>query len=195
MGTSLNVDPEKKKKILKKKIYNTEAPLRQYQMFKIKTFTPTSIPLAKPGLNSVRRLRLIPDWSKFKTIPQPPGYVVGTVNDAYKPPSPEHYEGSYHWTYERAISITMIPLVMTPFVAGVEFPMIDSIFSTLLLFHCHAGMKSCIIDYIPKRVYGFWYGAACKLLTLGTFVAMYGIYVLETTSNGLFNLVSSLWAA
>lgn len=184
---------KKKNKTEKKKNLNTQP--RQYRMFRIKTFTHTSIPLTKPGLNCVRRLRLVPDWSKFKTIPQPPGYIVGTVNDAYKPPSPEYYEGSYHWTYERAITITMLPLVMTPFVAGVEFPLVDSVFSTLLLFHCHAGIKSCIIDYIPKRVYGFWYGAACKLLTLGTFVAMYGIYILETTSNGLFDLVSSLWSA
>ena len=120
---------------------------------------------------------------------------MGTVNDAYKPPSPEHYEGSYHWTYERAISITMIPLVMTPFVAGVEFPMIDSIFSTFIVVSL-----SCWDEVMYNRLYtkkSIWVlvRCCCKLLTLGTFVAIYGIYVLETTSNGLFNLVSSLWAA
>ena len=148
-----------------------------------------------PYIKATRPLRLLPNLSKFKKIEQPPGYIVGTVNDAYNPPSPVYYEGSYHWTYERIIAITMLPLVMTPFAAGVEYPMIDSIFSTLLLFHCHAGIKSCIIDYIPKRVYGFWYGAASKLLTLGTFVAMYGIYELETSCNGLFDLVKAIWAA
>ncbi|MCP8718477.1 MAG: CybS family protein, partial [Asgard group archaeon] len=164
-------------------------------MFGPSILSPARTVLRTPIIKPTRALRLIPNLSKFKTIEQPPGYIVGTVNDAYKPPSPVYYEGSYHWTYERIIAITMLPLVMTPFAAGVEYPMIDSIFSTLLLFHCHAGIKSCIIDYIPKRVYGFWYGAASKVLTFGTFVAMYGIYVLETSSNGLFDLVKAIWSA
>ncbi|KAG7660922.1 uncharacterized protein J8A68_005597 [[Candida] subhashii] len=142
-----------------------------------------------------RHLKLKPDFSKLKLKEQPAGYVVGTVNDAYVPPVADHYEGSYHWTYERAITIGMIPLVMSPFISGVDYPMVDATFSTLLLFHCHAGFKSCIIDYVPKRVYGVWHGVACKLLTLGTFIGMYGIYVLETSSNGLFDLVKSIWAA
>ncbi|RCK65222.1 Mitochondrial inner membrane protein SHH4 [Candida viswanathii] len=164
-------------------------------MFCPSIYSPLRRSLLKPSFSITRSLRLVPDLSKFKKIEQPAGYIVGTVNDAYQSPQPVYYEGSYHWTYERIIAITMLPLVMAPFVAGVEFPMIDSVFSTLLLFHCHAGIKSCIIDYIPKRVYGFWYGAASKLLTLGTFVAMYGIYVLETTSNGLFDLIKAIWAA
>ncbi|EMG47918.1 hypothetical protein G210_1605, partial [Candida maltosa Xu316] len=164
-------------------------------MFCPSLLSPIHKSTLKPTFGLTRSLRLIPDWSKFKTIPQPPGEIIGTVNDAYQSPQPVYYEGSYHWTYERAIAITMLPLVMTPFVAGVEYPMIDSIFSTLLLFHCHAGFKSCIIDYIPKRVYGFWHTAACKLLTLGTFVSMYGVYVLETANNGLFDLIKSVWSA
>ncbi|EDK45916.1 conserved hypothetical protein [Lodderomyces elongisporus NRRL YB-4239] len=152
--------------------------------------------ILKPGLKfHARTLRLLPDWSKYKLIEQPPGYIVETVNEAYKPPLPNAYDGSYHWTYDRIISIAMVPLVMTPFVAGVEFPVIDATFSVLTLFHCHAGFKSCIIDYIPKRVYNAWYGVATKLLTFGTCVAMYGIYVMETTSNGLFDVVKSLWMA
>ncbi|KAI3403592.1 hypothetical protein KGF56_003637 [Candida oxycetoniae] len=147
------------------------------------------------GILPSRTLRLIPDWSKFKKIEQPPGYIVDTVNDAYKPPLPNSYEGAYHWTYERIIAITMIPLVMTPFVAGVEFPVIDASLSALLIFHCHSGFKSCIIDYIPKRVYGVWYEIASKALTFGTLVAMYGVYVMETTSNGLFDIVKSIWSA
>ncbi|RLV93563.1 Succinate dehydrogenase ubiquinone cytochrome b small subunit mitochondrial [Spathaspora sp. JA1] len=151
------------------------------------------------GLIFTRGLRLIPDFSKIKSkfelIPQPPGYIVGTVNDAYIPPPTAHIEGSYHWTYERAITVGMVPLMMTPFVVGIDFPMVDATLSTLLLWHCHAGFKSCIIDYIPKRVYGIWYKISCWLLTTGTFVGMYGIYVMETSSNGLFDLVSKIWSA
>ncbi|CAI5759814.1 unnamed protein product [Candida verbasci] len=144
-----------------------------------------------------RNLRLIPKFSlqKFNKIPQPPGYIVGTVNDAYIAPDPDQFHGNFHWTYERAVTVAMIPLVMTPFIAGVEYPIIDSICSTLLLFHCNAGFKSCIIDYIPKRVYGIWHNIAMKLLGVGTFVSIYGIYVMETANNGLFDLISKLWTA
>ncbi|KAI5958744.1 uncharacterized protein KGF55_005743 [Candida pseudojiufengensis] len=160
-------------------------------MFSIKS--AVSRPILKPGILSKRTLRFTPDFSKYKLIEQPAGFIVETVNEAYKPPSPSAYEGSNHWTYERVVTIAMIPLVMTPFIAGVEHPIVDATFSTLLLFHCHAGFKSCIIDYIPKRVYNAWYGLACKLLTFGTCVAIYGIYVMETTSNGLFDLIKRLW--
>lgn len=146
----------------------------------------------KPS-SMVRCISLKPDFSKLKKIEQPPGFVVGTVNDAYKPPEASFYEGGYHWTYERMIAIGLVPLTITPFIAGIEYPMIDSLFSIALLFHCHTGLKSCIIDYIPKRVYGIWYGAATKLLTFGTFVGMYGVYLLETESNGLFELVKNIW--
>ncbi|ABN65231.1 membrane anchor in succinate dehydrogenase complex [Scheffersomyces stipitis CBS 6054] len=142
-----------------------------------------------------RFISLKPDFSRFKKTEQPPGYIVGTVNDAYRIPLVTYYEGSYHWTYERAIAITMVPLMMTPFVAGVEYPMIDAVFSSLVLFHCHCGFKSCIIDYIPERVYGFWHRAATRLLTLGSFVSLYGVYLIETEGNGLFDLLKNIWMA
>ncbi|KAK6456007.1 membrane anchor in succinate dehydrogenase complex [Scheffersomyces xylosifermentans] len=160
----------------------------------ISAIKPASI-LKTSGLNGARFISLKPNFSKLKKIEQPAGHIVGTVNDAYVPPEADFYEGSYHWTYERAISISLVPLSMVPFVAGVEYPMIDSLFSTLLLFHCHAGFKACIIDYIPRRVYGFWHGAASKLLTFGSFVGLYGIYVIETDGNGLFALLQSIFAA
>ncbi|CUM67895.1 uncharacterized protein PRCAT00005606001 [Priceomyces carsonii] len=167
----------------------------------------TSSPLIRNGLMfplkgslaslilPLRRLSWKPSLQKFRKLPQPPGNIIGTVNDAYISPTPNYFEGGYHWTYERAITICMVPLALTPFVAGVDHPMVDSIFSVLLLFHCHAGFKSCIIDYVPKRVYGFWYGFATKLLTFGTFISIYGVYVLETSSNGLFSLIQGIFSS
>lgn len=152
--------------------------------------------LKQSSIHTIQRsISLKPNFSKFKKIEQPPGYVVGTVNDAYSPPSADNFEGAYHWTYERLISGALVPLLATPFVFGVTHPLIDASFCVALLFHCQTGFKSCIIDYIPKRVYGFWHGFASKILTLGTFVGIYGVYVLETTSNGLFDLIASLWGA
>lgn len=142
-----------------------------------------------------RQISLKPNFSKYKLIPQPPGNIVGTVNDPYVPPSPSFFEGGYHWTYERAIAIGLIPCSIAPFIVGTDIPMIDYIFSVLLLAHCHTGIKSCIIDYIPQRVYGIWHKIASRVLTLGSCMGLYGIYVLETTSNGIFELIRSLWGA
>lgn len=142
-----------------------------------------------------RYLLLKPDFSKLKKIPQPPGNIVGTVNDAYKHPLVSPYEGNYHWTYERILAISLLPLTAFQYGAGFDYPMVDTAFCVTLLFHAHSGFKSCIIDYIPERVYGFWHKAASMLLSCGTFVGMYGVYILETNENGLFDLMSRLWNA
>ncbi|RCK56516.1 Succinate dehydrogenase [ubiquinone] cytochrome b small subunit, mitochondrial [Candida viswanathii] len=130
----------------------------------------------------------------IKTIPQPPGYIVGTVNDAYVPPPPHKAEGSLHWTSERVVSIGLLPLVLAPFITGAS-TVIDSTMSALLLFHCFAGFQSCIIDYIPKRVYGGLHNAAIYLLTFGTGIAGYGVYQIEKNDGGVSNIISKIWAA
>lgn len=136
-----------------------------------------------------------PDFSKLKIIAQPLGHVVGGPNEAFVPPPLDHMHGSYHWSYEKVTTVAMVPLMMTPFVMGVHLPLVDSLFSTLLLVHCKAGFQSCIIDYIPKRVYGIWHSVAMRLLDLGTFLGMYGVYLLETDSNGLFDFVTKMFSA
>lgn len=151
--------------------------------------------LTPKALVASRCLSLKPNFSKFKLNKGPPGNIVGTVNDAYKFPEPDHYHGSNHWTYDRILAMGLVPLTAFPFVMGVEFPMVDSIFCLTVLLHSYAGFKSCIIDYIPERVYGFWHRAAMKLLTLGTAVSLYGIYILETTENGLFDFVSKIYGS
>lgn len=130
----------------------------------------------------------------IKTIPQPPGYVVGNVNDAYVPPKPHKLEGSLHWTSERIVAIGLAPLVISPLVAGTS-TLLDSTMSALLLYHCYAGFQSCIIDYIPKRVYGSYHNYAMYLLTFGTGVAGYGIYEIETKEGGVAAIISKVWKA
>ena len=61
---------------------------------------------SRVGLTSIRQSLLKPCLVRgIKTIPQPPGFIVGTVNDAYVPPGPKKFEGSLHWTSERAVAI------------------------------------------------------------------------------------------
>lgn len=130
----------------------------------------------------------------LKTIPQPPGFVVGTVNEAYVHPKPNKVHGSLHWTLERAVSIGLVPLAAAPLFTGVS-TVVDSTLSALLLYHCYGGFQSCIIDYIPVRVYGSFHNFAMYLLTFGTGVAGYGVYQLEKKEGGLTGLVSRVWHA
>lgn len=119
----------------------------------------------------------------IKTIPQPPGGIVGTVNDAYVPPQASKSHGSYHWTAERAVAIGLIPLVGSS-LAGTATGIIDTTMSAFLLYHCYGGFQSCIIDYIPKRVYGSFHTFCMYMLTFGTGVAAYGIYSIEQKEEG-----------
>lgn len=130
----------------------------------------------------------------IKTIPQPPGNIIGTVNDAYVPPPPSKLHGSLHWTFERIVTLGMTPLIVTPFITGTS--PFDGALAALLLYHCFAGFQSCIIDYIPKRVYGSIHYAAMYLLTFGTFVAGYGIYKIENEEkDGVWGVLKKLWYA
>lgn len=171
--------------------------LKQRHNIVVKMLSLTGHLLSKPCMfrTSVRGLKLMPDFSKYKKIPQPPGHIVGTVNEPYKIPLVSFYEGGYHWAYERILTVALIPLATFPFIGGVEYPMLDSIFTVGLLFHAHAGFQACIIDYIPLRVYGVWHRIARRLLAFGTSVSMYGIYILETENGGLWDLLSSIWSA
>ncbi|ODV97890.1 hypothetical protein PACTADRAFT_38318 [Pachysolen tannophilus NRRL Y-2460] len=120
----------------------------------------------------------------IKTIPQPPGYVVGGVNDATAVPDSDKVHGSRHWTSERLVSAALIPLSAVPLVTGSSFGFVDSILSSLLILHCHIGFQSCIIDYIPLRVYGVWHHYAMYLLTFGSLVSAYGVYQIEKKEEG-----------
>ncbi|GMG19812.1 unnamed protein product [Ambrosiozyma monospora] len=141
--------------------------------------------------NSTPQLRTF-----IKTIPQPPGHIVGTVNEAYVPPPSSKTHGSYHWTSERVVAIAMSPLMLTPFITGTAYPIADAMMGTLLLYHCYAGFQSCIIDYIPLRVYGVWHKVAMGVLTFGTLVAGYGVYEIENSEKeGFVGLAKKIWNA
>ncbi|EGV61401.1 hypothetical protein CANTEDRAFT_108004 [Yamadazyma tenuis ATCC 10573] len=153
------------------------------------------IPRLTSAVRLIRPLSLKPDFSKYKLKEGPPGNIVGTVNDAYTPPQANFHEGGHHWAYEKIVSTAMIPLTAAPFILGPDLPIVDTVWAVTCLVHCHMGFKSCIIDYIPKRVYGVWHTYASRLLSLGTGVGLYGIYLLETTQNGVFTILASIWGA
>jgi hypothetical protein len=68
-------------------------------------------------------------------------HIEGTINDAAKVPEPSPSHGSYHWSFERAISVAMIPLTIAPFAAGHVNPLLDSILCAALVLHSHIGFE------------------------------------------------------
>ncbi|KAF3989976.1 hypothetical protein FT663_02045 [Candidozyma haemuli var. vulneris] len=154
--------------------------------------------LTRIGLASQRQLlrpSLLQAARSIKTIPQPPGHIVGTVNDAYVPPKPAKSHGSAHWTTERAVAIGLVPLIGASFFSGPSV-VLDSTLSAFLLAHSWVGFQSCIIDYIPSRVYGSYHNYAIYLLTFGTGVAAYGVYELEKKEEGgVTGIVAKLFTA
>jgi hypothetical protein len=149
-------------------------------------------------LNASRSISLksrLPKLPSFKLTPDAPGNIIGTVNDAYVHPEMEMSHGSFHWVYERLVVLGMAPLIVFPFVAGVDYPLVDAALGSLLLLHARYGIQSCIIDYIPLRKFGTWHKLAMLFLNVGTVFALYGVNVIETEFNGLADLIHKIWTA
>jgi succinate dehydrogenase (ubiquinone) membrane anchor subunit len=128
-------------------------------------------------------------------IPQPPGFIEGTVNDAVKIPPTDRTHGSYHWSFERALAVAVAPLVVAPLATGSFIPALDATLGSLLIMHAHVGFESCIIDYIPKRVYGKLHNVAIYALYGGSALALVGLYEYETNDIGLTETIRKVWNA
>mgnify|MGYP000856614799 CR=1 FL=1 len=139
-------------------------------------------------------------FKSLRLIPQPPGGIVGSVNDPVAVPLPDASHGSYHWSFERLIVLGIVPLTVLPLAglgpaSGLFTPVLDATLGSLVLLHSHLGFESCIIDYIPKRVYGVWHKIAIYGLWTGTATALFGIYKMETEDIGLASAISAIWSA
>ncbi len=131
--------------------------LRQTQLLSSTTrlFSTTAQPLrlrSAPSVPSPRQL-LAPRWSAasrlapFSTtsqrniLPAGPHVIEGGVNDPAPVPKPNPLHGSYHWTFERAISVALVPLTITPFAVGSMSPAIDAALIFSLIVHSHMGFQ------------------------------------------------------
>lgn len=101
--------------------------------------------------------------------------------------------GSYHWLYERYISIGLLPLVGYPIMMGPSRTC-DLLLGLALPLHCHLGFSQIITDYLNKRkignvmnkgVFGLLYGA--------TALTVYGFYKFNTQDIGITEYVRQLW--
>ncbi|KAK9315088.1 CybS-domain-containing protein [Lipomyces starkeyi] len=165
--------------------------------------SPVRSSLARPclGLRAIRNSISAPIVAaRHLGIPpliaQPPGGIVGTVNDPVAIPPPDKLHGSYHWTFERLIALGLVPLTVAPFVSDAALaPAVDSVLVATTLVHSYFGLQSCIIDYIPKREFGKVHDACMWLLLGGTIVTGYGFYKFETEDIGLTGTIAKAWKA
>ena len=101
--------------------------------------------------------------------------------------------GSYHWMYERYVSIALVPLIGFPLIAGPS-KTCDFLLGVALPIHCHMGFGQVVNDYLNpskigsvanKGVMGALYGA--------TALTMYGLYKFNTQDVGITEFVRNLW--
>ncbi|KAK4105643.1 hypothetical protein N658DRAFT_503754 [Parathielavia hyrcaniae] len=128
-------------------------------------------------------------------LPPLPQRVDGTVNDPapVPPTSPSH--GSYHWTFDRLVAGSLIPLTVAPFAAGSLNPTLDALLCATILIHSHTGFQNIIVDYVPA----YRMPRARKLFIWGlnaaTAVVGLALYEFETSDVGITEAVKRIWTA
>jgi succinate dehydrogenase (ubiquinone) membrane anchor subunit len=111
--------------------------------------------------------------------------IDGTVNDPVPVPESHKAHGSYHWTFERALSVALIPLIVTPFVTGTSTPVLDALIGTSVVLHSHIGFSAMITDYIPKHHYPKSRTVFTWGLRAATVVVLIGVYEFEVNEVGM----------
>eukprot|EP00842_Homolaphlyctis_polyrhiza_P003874 jgi/Hompol1/4488/HPOL_000550-RA len=100
--------------------------------------------------------------------------------------------GSYHWTFERSLSIALIPLFGSAVFLG-PVPAVDFLLGFVLPLHCHLGFESIVTDYIPARVYKVLNIIAVWAVRILSGLVIYGCYVINTADVGLTAFAKRLW--
>ncbi|CCH62388.1 hypothetical protein TBLA_0H01000 [Henningerozyma blattae CBS 6284] len=126
--------------------------------------------------------------------PQVPGGVIGDVNEAFIPQPVNKSTGSHHWFFERAVEISVLPLVTASLVTGGELGAVtDGLMAAAVLVHCGLELESSIEDYIPRRLYGNWHNYCIWMLYAGSLVSFYGIYQFEKNDVGFSKTIKALF--
>lgn len=142
---------------------NMAAPSRTLMLRQAQLLSSSSARLFPSTAQSLRLLRPAPcissralspvSWSattrfapfstslQRKILPPGPQVIQGGVNDPAPVPKPNPLHGSYHWTFERALSVALIPLTITPFAAGSVNPALDAALIFTIIVHSHMGFQ------------------------------------------------------
>jgi succinate dehydrogenase (ubiquinone) membrane anchor subunit len=134
--------------------------------------------------------------------------VLGTVNDPTPFPAPNKAHGSYHWTFERLLSASLVPLVGATAVTSVN-PILDGILAVAIVAHSHMvrsgrvngrergretndrllagrkqGFDQILIDYLHPRKFPVIGNIAKWLVRVATGGVLVGVYQFNTNDVG-----------
>ncbi|TAQ90753.1 hypothetical protein B7494_g921 [Chlorociboria aeruginascens] len=128
-------------------------------------------------------------------LPPLPQVIEGTANDPAPIPPTNPSHGSYHWTFERLLSASLIPLTIAPFAAGSLNPVTDALLCGVIIIHSHIGFESIIIDYVPRKRIPKTRAAFDWGLKAATVMVAVGLYEFETNDVGLTEAIKRVWTA
>ncbi|KAJ7457642.1 mitochondrial inner membrane protein [Mycena galericulata] len=128
-------------------------------------------------------------------VPGGPIYK-GTVNDPTSFPPPSRVHGSHHWSFERLLSASLIPLTAAAFATSpTVHPVLDGLLGVSLVVHSHIGFDSIVVDYIHPRKFPILGPVATWSLRTATAGVLFGVYQFNTNDIGLTELIAKVWAA
>lgn len=117
------------------------------------------------------------------------------MNDAAPVPETSPSHGSYHWTFDRLVAGSLIPLTVAPFAAGSLNPTLDAVLCATILIHSHTGFQNIITDYVPtwrtpraRKLFAWGLNAATAVVGLA-------LYEFETTDVGITEAIKRIWTA
>ncbi|CEQ42426.1 SPOSA6832_04242 [Sporobolomyces salmonicolor] len=118
--------------------------------------------------------------------------VEGTVNDPTPFPPPDKAHGQYHWTFERLLSASLVPLIGATAVSSVN-PVLDGVLCTAIVAHSHMGFDQILTDYLHERKFPVLGAIAKWVLRLTTAGVLVGVYQFETNDIGVTELIKRAW--
>lgn len=103
--------------------------------------------------------------------------------------------GSYHWVFERFVSVATVPLCVVPIFTGPSHTA-DMLLGVVLPLHCHMGFGQIITDYLNKRKIGFLFNRLVVGSLYGmTALSIYGLYRFNTNDVGITEFTRNVWTA
>ncbi|GKZ33729.1 membrane anchor subunit of succinate dehydrogenase, Sdh4 [Aspergillus brasiliensis] len=133
--------------------------------------------------------------ARKQILPPLPQTIQGTMNDPAPIPKSHPTEGSYHWTFERLVSASLVPLCIAPFAAGSMSPVMDAVICSAIVVHSHIGFHASITDYFPTRRVPKTHTFMIWLLRAFTLSTAVGLYEFETNDVGVTEALRRVWNA
>ncbi|KAG0202146.1 membrane anchor subunit of succinate dehydrogenase, Sdh4 [Mortierella sp. GBA30] len=128
------------------------------------------------------------------------GQSSADITEVYKPVpyktvTPNQVHGSYHWDFERLLTVSMIPLFAASAINGAH-PITDGLLGVVVPIHAHMGFDAMITDYLhPGKVGVYGNKAFSWALRGATVLVLVGCYQFNTADVGLTELVKKAWTA